>query len=1413
MKEGALKINMQLKCKINEIEYNIVKGNTFSDEYNETLDSSSLVISHVSKIKNIKPYDDIFIYDNEFNGYPYNPYQVKKIYFNNVETIDENWITTEFDENNESYISIYVLKDDLMSYIENVKLGSEVKINMKENNSEIEYSINFIFNYMSSYFYLSPVDEKWKEISSSLIFYEELKNGKQYYCYKKKKSDLKLIPISIISFDLYFKNIEVENNNKFYKHFLVDQFVAEKINLQKNIYTYKIQLFSETKGLEIVQLPNISITQPLKYEKKKSVWEYLNQFVDMYSPKIKIADNNGKWNYKNKYSVSYELKEIFDSVYSPDFTLNNPNLRDVLSKLMIVKDMIPYVRDGVIYAMDITKKNNKINENDKDINYINESLSSDNYCDGLKRTYSEALSQNGTCHRVETLVFRNKDNALMTLGNMRLETSFPIYKINKLYLHYFKSVKITYDDDSYAYKTLLVKHNITPVVKLDYEVGWLNPRWDEMLKNQPKNLEELSKYQYGVVTYSMGSKYIDGWGRKYTYLPGINDGNILLSWWTKEATYLENILKILKISNEFGEETYDYLFPNDKNVVRIETDDDGTGETETDLSSIPDYGGSNPSNMKGFFFTIDYTGFYSGTVIHSKDNSYDNIFINDNSSSSLTLLESDGIYQKEKINRFGNKAYTIIARHQNIDNVYNLGDYFSNEEGESIIVYHREISIEDKFINAKYYAMNDYVLKNYFTSVYAKHRTYNLMSYSESIKRAENRKIFLLFSKDKNYFEKGIKWFDSFEGDFLEKLLSFMKPTIIDKTYKNFDFSNQINSAYILINNKKYLLDINSFICGNSICFNSVMNDNASGGVYIDVRNPIFGEYDENNKNQFENDYTGSLQEHYLIVDDEETGFIDKIGFYFSNLNINDELKERFKNSSFDAQTEVPSIYRGLIDALPLYESRFYGNEKNIIGSEIEIKKDNKELIDMTFQIEPFSNDNDIVFSHWMMSLSDLIINEGKSNETKLMNGSLMRNGTIKYGGFFMEKMEAASVSSIVLVIKIKKDEIQKMYESSNNGENDLFIDNAEIILNNSRLAILTEKIKKVKIKFNKFKINKNDDNSFSIILPSNEKIITYRWAIDTYQDYPVNDFEELEFKNVNNYNEYNNESVLDNLDFSDQEDYNEYDYFIAEIRKLTFSEGEFDANDLHFNESINYNSNISKFNNIPEAYLNIEADYSTNSPLERNFKAVKNLFLILDNQKIDSSIIYVEKNKKEVLDYGYYPENIFKVENNILKIDLTDISSDTKSIQQWYLSNGSLKFVFGVNITEEDIERGYINIYLSLIQNRDNRVYDEMHNIVGYVTNYNNSIKNWGENQYYDKIYKIEYKYVQYLGIINGEANYEEIKKSDYKEIAEGQKIIPSLLDAPEIDGYGVTSVSPIKEIIIDSDITITYTYQKKAQ
>ena len=421
---------MNLKCKINGKEYELlVQGNTFSDEYNETLDSGNIILAHIKKIKNLKPFDDVYIYDGEFNGY------------------DENGV--------------------------------------------------------------------------------------------------------------------VQGTYKFFKHFLVDSYTEEFVNIKDRVYKYKIALMSEIKALEKIQCPNISITQPLNATKKVSVWKYLIRYVEMYSPKYKKVRDKSlkKWEYVQKYTVDPELQKIFGNVYSHDFSLNAPTLRDILSKLMIVKDMIPYVENGVIKALDITQRKNKINLEDLPCTNIIGSMRSNEYCDALRRNYSEALSQDSTCSSVEYLGFRNSDSALMTLENMRLETRFPIYKINKMYMCYYKTSDVVRKDlegniiENFYY---LCKQDITPLVKLNTERNALSQDWEKFSSHSPASVHELAKYKLCTLGYDIGSNIITGWGESYTYPKG---------WWSEgKNTYIENILFAIDRADRTGIKNYDYLLKDIDNL-------------------------------------------------------------------------------------------------------------------------------------------------------------------------------------------------------------------------------------------------------------------------------------------------------------------------------------------------------------------------------------------------------------------------------------------------------------------------------------------------------------------------------------------------------------------------------------------------------------------------------------------------------------------------------------------------------------------------------------------------------------------------------------------------------------------------------------------------------------------------------
>ena len=995
---------------INGVEYDIVQGATFSEEYNETLDSGTIIITHVNKIEDLKPYDDVYIYSNSgsFKGYP-------------------------FPENEQDR------------------------------------------------------DEPY-----------------------------------------------------FYKHLLVDQFTEEMINIDEDFddqnFRYTIQLFSETKKLETVQLPNISVTQPLNYAKKRSIWDYLVSFVNMYSPllKVQVSANSDIWTYEKKYTVASELEDIFGDTFSPDFVMNTPNLRDLLSKLMIVKDRIPYVKDDVIYAMDITARNGSFNSTG--VNFITGTMSSDSYCDNLKRNYTEALSQDNSARLVEYLGFRNNNESLLKLSNMCIETRFPIYKVNKMYLCYYKKISVILDGDTENEKTMafLCKQDITPLVKLNSERNLLSENWAEFNNiSINSDINTFAHFKMITVGYDIGSKKIIGWGETYDY-------PIYSGFWDVTKSYVQNILRILETNTPFGIDSFSGVVNKIKetfpNAVDISVKASGTINYEDVVSNIvSSYGADTYPDflrayipdtlpLKSLFFQIDYNAFYSGAVIQSKDDSRDDIVIGDNQSSSLTLLEQDGIAQKEKANRFANKTLRLNARYDgDYKNLQALGSVFSNKSYDDIVIYHREYSIWDNMISAVYYGSKDYVLKNYFTSVFARYRTYNLMSYGESTNRAENKRMLLCFSKNNYELELENKQFALTNFDnFYSKFLSGLKPakdpyndvdkinygfirfdepqdeifgsyfeTSIDistqsgetyngeinlnftveehfdknNSFSNFNVSNiskrfsygsgaitinsnnfsmdeegnvqgKINFSYVggsqatIIftvyynyenkgKNKKFFgSDINIFNSGLALCFNIKMFDNVSSGVFVNKPNPNFGLQQNNveqwftkvfkiQNNQLSNalsllnpidaqvQVSGSEQKWLITIDDTETGFADTLGFYICHVDSDDYFAANkavlatdvYNNNMVDEnQNPIDDKYKygyySKILKLPQIDINDDESENNdgilinnVLGKQYEISKDNKECVDMTFEIETYSDNKDVIISPMLLQLSDLLGN------------------------------------------------------------------------------------------------------------------------------------------------------------------------------------------------------------------------------------------------------------------------------------------------------------------------------------------------------------------------------------------------------------------------------------------------------
>ena len=197
-----------------------------------------------------------------------------------------------------------------------------------------------------------------------------------------------------------------------------------------------------------------------------------------------------------------------------------------------------------------------------------------------------------------------------------------------------------------------------------------------------------------------------------------------------------------------------------------------------------------------------------------------------------------------------------------------------------------------------------------------------------------------------------------------------------------------------------YGSDINIFNSGLALCFNIKMFDNVSSGLYIDRPTCIYGKYDtgEDDTQKVTNwqkllsnfdtealqeEVIGSSQKWLMTVDDEETGFAEDMGFYVCNVNNDNYFGDNSFVPSQDVyDTDYTQGYYSKILALPQIEVNNL-IVKNILGDDYKVNKDNKECIDMTFEIELYSKEKDVVISPLLVQLSDLLANYNRFEKNK----------------------------------------------------------------------------------------------------------------------------------------------------------------------------------------------------------------------------------------------------------------------------------------------------------------------------------------------------------------------------------------------------------------------------------------------
>lgn len=805
-----------------------------------------------------------------------------------------------------------------------------------------------------------------------------------------------------------------EDNGRFYRHFLAMSPSATAVSLNDDYRNYSISLVSETKGLEKVIMPSRTITQPIGTP-GRTVEFFATEFIERYSPLFKITSDGKTWRYAPKYIPSdYEwetekdpdgnlihaesiekihqmglltIHEAFGDYRAPETTLSGlGTLRSALTSLFTTRNMIPVVKDGIVFCMDLVRKGKEFSSV-TGASFFSETMSGDDYCDRLQIGYSGGLTSKSEIHCHEYVGFRNKAVSNMRFSELKLEVSYPIYRINKLLMCYF---------DSETKK--MEKMDITDFVLLDSGRAYLDNDWQDFNNHKPTTVKGfttksgeyvvgLADYRFMTVGYSIGSTEITGWGE---YLQWTDNGvtqsrrTVLQNIFNAAVSYCLGSVSDASVgSDTFGSHGGDFVLAEDStyriNAPSVYDNSSDAKWWASVIKTLQNFNlwvvGEDSSKrpdvlkLKTLFFEIDYQGMVSSNVEVSKTNHDGDVSSIDSQQSPMSFFEASGDIEKAKVNRLGNKALVQSARVSDPSNLLAISDC----DSEGRIVYKRTCAIERDFISVTYYLCQDYVLKNYFSSVASRMRPFAYASYGESVKRLENHSLQFMISdsvqyKDEKSYSHGKSSFSTnlvswdmagfANGGRVSADLAYFSAETPDKSlaiYSNANFSTHF-----------YSLDFAVYSHGDSLCITCQMPDSESAGTYIKKLYPTMGEtvsdaLDLSNEEDTlkylsvgespTNDITGTIQDWYMLPKSRADGAIEGMAFAIAEKAEEEGGRIPFSERYGDGiQVDNASDYIKRICNLPSFTPRAETYE---LFTAEEAFKDSKEVISETFQIEP----------------------------------------------------------------------------------------------------------------------------------------------------------------------------------------------------------------------------------------------------------------------------------------------------------------------------------------------------------------------------------------------------------------------------------------------------------------------------
>lgn len=733
--------------------------------------------------------------------------------------------------------------------------------------------------------------------------------------------------LDVEPFDFVEISGSVRDNDIDPKYLCVDSVSEEQTSFGDDpSYDTTITLFSETKEMERVTLPNLSITTKPDGT-SGSVYDYILKFINHFAPRIKVVSGNS-YVYEPKWDIDPSVQSRFSAVKCPEFSWNRPTLSEVITDLMQVEDCIPVIRQHVLSFIDLRKRNGEAD----DSNFVRvvRGISSQDYNQSLDVNMQNAISSK-PAHMVEYISMRNESSAILTTDNMMVITQKPIYEIKKVTAIFIqKMVRMGVTDQPYR---KFREVDITDSVKEKMAYDVLNPT--PVTSSSTSEFQQRQRtHQIANVWFTRGSRSIEGFGKSFQF-----------------PTYAETAISY---------------------ILRCHI-------SRFDLSSTSIYA----VDFRDVMFKVEYlsqgeTAVKAGRMLPLR-NIHNSAF--DNQGSSYVDVRQQSLFEYAKANRLANRIIEINGTCTSEEDVPALGQTY-----QKAVIFSREIQYQDDMINFHLLATENYVLANYFTSIRAKRRSWAIASGKEALTRHETIKMFVEFSRSL----KAEATFTPVSNIALtggpERLLSALYHFYNDESVKNAAFFTTDSAStrrpiQARAGQKtNFILDCQASATGMSVSLSVQLQDNYSVGEKITIDengryiNNILPYADSNGEFR-------SCEIRFLSYYDPADGqFVWGGCFYSDSLHSIRAYWPEILGMGNASPASDAYFDQRIAKGREKPVSSDLGTSETQLRVTSFFQKDNREIFALTAQVEYCSDDPDIIVKERMADKSHLVYGQQDSD-------------------------------------------------------------------------------------------------------------------------------------------------------------------------------------------------------------------------------------------------------------------------------------------------------------------------------------------------------------------------------------------------------------------------------------------------